>query len=191
MSLKPKLKKLQKNYSTRNFKTLENGNNYNSEYSTTTYSNSDLNNSFFGESFYDFDLECEFDDFNGTIDSIYDKAKEEEAQLKEIDDFNQLTEKKVDEIYDWYNGKKKDFKDKYAKKKEKIMSNYKKNLHIDPIWGDFFHKGKIEALEKKLDSEYNNFIKTINKKRDKEVSKYKAQRELEYEELIKKHKKYS
>ena len=191
MSLKQKFKKLQKNYSTRNFKTLENGNNYNSEYSTTTYSNSDLNNSFFGESFYDFDLECEFDDFNGTIDSIYDKAKEEEDQLKEIDDFNQLTEKKVDEIYDWYNSKKKDFKDKYAKKKEKIIWNYKKNLHIDPIWGDFFHEGKIEALEKKLDSEYNNFIKTINKKRDKEVSKYKAQRELEYEELIKKHKKYS
>ena len=73
-------------------------------------------------------------------------------------------------------------------KKEKIMSNYKKNLQCHPIFGSLFHKEKIEALENKLDSEYNNFLKTINKKRDEEVSKYRAKRNLELEQLKNKYK---
>ena len=128
-----------------------------------------------------------------TIDSFYDQAKKIEDQKKEIEDFNNFTNNKVREIKNWYKNKKQDIKNKYTKKKEKIMSNYKKILGVkDDNFFDFnffINCDKINDLEQKLDSEYNNFVKTIDKKRDKEVSRYRAQRDLEYEQLKKKHKK--
>ena len=194
MSFKNK-KQLNKNYSTRNFKTLENENNYNSEYATT-YNCSNLNDFSDEDSF---DEILEENNFYNTIDSFYNQAKIIEDQKKEIEDFHKCTNNKVSEIQNYYYNKKQDNKNKYTIKKENIMSDYKKILGLEDYFDkkDVFYRffmgeeiNKLEALEKKMDSEYNNFLETIDKKRDKKISSYRAQRELEYEQLIKKHKKY-
>ena len=179
-------KKLKKNYSTKNFKTLENGNNYKLKYSTTTY-NTNLNDSI-EEEFHDDELDEEIDDFDIKLDSFYEEAKEIEDQHKEINDFNKVTENKIKEIKKYYNVKMKNFKDNYPIKKEEIISNYKENLQDDPFWGDFYNELKIKTLEEKLDNEYNDFLKSLKKRKNKAVSRYKEKRDLELEELKKKHK---
>lgn len=175
-------KKLKKHYSTINFKTLEKGNNYNLKYSTTTY-NSNLNDSI-EEDFYD----DEIDDFNTKLDSFYEEAKEIEDQDKEINDFNKITENKIKEIKKYYYDKEQNFKDNYSIKKYDIISNYKENLQDDPFLGDYFHEQKIKTLEKKLGNEYNYFLETLKKRKNKAISRYKEKRDFELEELKKKHK---
>ena len=70
---------LKRNYSTRNFKTLENGNNFKTDYETFTYNTSNLNNSY-EEDFYDNNLDDKMGCFFNTMDSFYN-------QKKEIEDF--------------------------------------------------------------------------------------------------------
>ena len=170
-------KKLKKNYSTINFKTLENGNNYKLKYSTTI-----------GEDFHDDELDDEIDIFNKTLDSFYKEAKEIEDQQKEINDFYKVTENKIKEITKYYTDKMQNFKDNYPIKKEEIISNYKENLQDNPIFGDFFNKEKIKNLEEKLDNEYNYFLETLKNRMNKAISRYKEERDLELEELKKEYK---
>ena len=82
----------------------------------------------------------------------------------------------------------KNFKDNYPIRKEEIISDYKENLQDDPIWGDFFNETKIKTLEEKLDNEYNYFLETLKKRKNKAISRYKEKRDFELEELKKKHK---
>ena len=48
---------------------------------------------------------------------------------------------------------------------------------------------KINALKDRLDTEYKNFLKKIDKKRKKEISEYRTQRDFELEQLKQKYNK--
>ena len=114
---------LKRNYSSRNFKTLENGNNFKPDYETSTYNTFNLNDSY-EEDFYDNNLDDKMGCFFNTMDSFYN-------QKKEIEDFNNFTDDRICQIHNWYDNKRQNFINKYKEKKSIIMENYKKSLRFD------------------------------------------------------------
>ena len=182
---------LSRNYSTRNFFYQENGNNNKIRYEFSTFStcnslnldkSSELDR-YKKEKFYDNDLANRKKKFFCNIDT-------DQSQEKELEDFDNETNSKINEINDYYSNEKKQFKYQYETKINEIIKNY---LHGNGIYDDdddeddYFLEKKYK-LKNKYNSQCDAFLEEIEIKRKKVIEKYKKKRNFQRNQLKKNHK---
>ena len=171
---------LNRSYSTRTFKPLENGNCYKNEYESSTYNSSNLNESFEinpnnKKVFPNNNLENQFGNFFNNMETFC-------RQRKELAEFKKQTDNDIFSMRLSYNFKKSNFKNNYNKRKKALISDYRNSLSF------YESDEKAKEIEKKLDFEYNKFLNTIDEQNEQAISSYRTQRNYQYNQLEKKYK---
>lgn len=154
----------------------------------TTYNNYTQNNSFelkpYSEgSFYDDELSKTKSDFFSCMDTYA-------SQKIELEDFDNETDYRINEINYYYNNEKDDITRQFLTKKKQIINNYTNSIGKYNFCTYLQRDNKTKELRNKLDSGHTAFLDALEKRRKYAIQTYRNQRRAEYNKLLDNHESY-
>ena len=161
----------------RNYSTFNVFNKNNKNDSNTSFSDDDDSfgiEPYYKEKYIDEDLNNKSTMFFSTMDSFY-------SQKKELEEFDNETDYKINEMNTFYDNTRTNFINKFDKRKKTIIDDYSNSIGRNNCFRAMLCKKiKTKEMDNQLESAKNSYLEYIEKKRNDAINNYRSQRNLAY-----------